>query len=126
MIYKKEASFPHPVYYDDTSSYQDCVFEFDIINLREGKDSHIFIFEYELHSEFLRNLLRDDEVFLNIIIQLNDNYFKRIKYSEIKIEIPKNRSSLNENYPVVLSLFMEKEDLKEQTKLTLSLYYNED
>lgn len=124
MIYKKGASFPHPVYYGDTSSYYDCVFDFDVLNLSENKSHYIFTFKYDMESDFLKVLLREEQAYLNIIIQSNDNFFSRINYNETMIRIPKNRLSLNKKTIVQLQI-QSKKDIYFSENQELTTFYNE-
>lgn len=124
MIYKKGASFPHPVYYEDTSSYQECFFEFDVLNLSEDKNNYIFTFEYEIQSEFIMDLLKNEQAYLNIIIQSNDNFFSRINYNETMIKIPKTRLSLNKKTEVQLQIQSIQEVYFAETQ-ELTNFYNE-
>src|SRR5699024_7554294 len=89
-----------------------------------GKDSYIFIFEYELHSEFLMSLLRNDKAHLNIIIQSNDNCYKRIKYSDNLIEIPKKRLSLNKKTIIQLQI-QSKQEVSFAESKELTAFYKE-
>lgn len=124
MIYKKGASFPHPVYYVNTSSYQECFFEFDVLNLSEDKNYYIFTFEYEIQSEFIMDLLRNEQAYLNIIIQSNDNFFSRINYNETMIKIPKTRLSLNKKTEIQLQIQSKQEVCFSETQ-ELATFYNE-
>ncbi|MBF0754456.1 hypothetical protein E4T89_09230 [Jeotgalicoccus nanhaiensis] len=124
MIYKKGASFPHPVYYENTSSYQEGFFEFDVLNLSEDKNYYIFTFEYEIQSKFIMDLLRNEQAYLNIIIQSNDNFFSRINYNETMIKIPKNRLSLNKKTEVQLQIQSKQEVYFSETQ-ELTTFYNE-
>ncbi|CAD2071036.1 hypothetical protein JEOAER750_00137 [Jeotgalicoccus aerolatus] len=124
MIYKKGASFPHPVYYEDTSSYRDCVFDFDIQSVSEDRTHYIFTFEYELQSQFLKELLANNEVNLNIIIQSNDNFFSKIHFQDKIIKIPKNRLSLNKKTLVQLQL-QSRKDIYFAKNHELTTFYNE-
>lgn len=124
MIYKKGASFPHPVYYENTSSYQECFFEFDVLNLSEDKNNYIFTFEYEIQSEFIMDLLKNEQAYLNIIIQSNDNFFSRINYNETTIKIPKTRLSLNKKTEVQLQIQSIQEVYFAETQ-ELTNFYNE-
>ena len=124
MIYKKGASFPHPVYYENTSSYQEGFFEFDVLDLSEDKNYYIFTFEYEIQSKFIMDLLRNEQAYLNIIIQSNDNFFSRINYNETMIKIPKNRLSLNKKTEVQLQIQSKQEVYFSETQ-ELTTFYNE-
>lgn len=86
-----------------------------------------YIIKYEIfrNSKFLINLLDiiEEENYSSIFKKrINDRsdlgpderYGRRVIFE------------LNKNYPVVLSPFMDKEDLKEQVKIALSIYYTED
>lgn len=93
----------------------------------ENLDVFNYIIKYEIfrNAKFLINLLDiiEEENYSSI-------FKKRIKdRSDLGTDERYGRRvifELNKNYPVILSPFMEKNDLKEQVKLALSLYYNED
>lgn len=91
----------------------------------DNLDIFNYIIKYEVfrNSKFLINLLEiiEEENYSSIFkdkirgradLGNDERYGRRVIFE------------LNKNYPVILSPFMEKEDLKEQVKLALSLYYN--
>lgn len=93
----------------------------------DNLDVFNYIIKYEIfrNAKFLINLLDiiDEENYSSI-------FKKRIKNrSDLGTDERYGRRvifELNKNYPVILSPFMEKDDLKEQVKFALSIYYNEE
>lgn len=103
MIYDKNASFPYPVLSNEGNYFEDSYFHFDT-SLQETKTEYIFTFEYEIGSDFIQSLYRENKLVLLFIINSEDNYFEKIKYGGKTITIPKNRLSLTRNTKIQLQL----------------------
>ncbi|MCA1031179.1 hypothetical protein LCL95_09105 [Bacillus timonensis] len=103
MIYKKDANFPYPLLTNTSKSYESSNFILDV-NLEENSLNYRFEINYEIDSEFINNLLKNDEAQLILIIQSKDNKFFTIQPNQRFIEIPKSRMSLTNRTIIQLHL----------------------
>lgn len=117
MIYKKEANFPYPVLTNSSNSYESGGFTLNV-DLKENTDNYRFDIEYEVESDFLKELLARQQAQLFLIIQSKDNKFFKLQPGENFIEVAKSRLSINTRTTIQMSIqsssdvsFRENEDL---------------
>lgn len=103
MIYRKKANFPYPVFSNDSLSYINNYFNLDV-NVIEKSDSYYFDIDFEIESEFINQLIRNDQAQLVFIIQSKDNKFFHLKANQHRISIPKSRISLNKRTSIQLHI----------------------
>ncbi|MDT2841752.1 hypothetical protein [Vagococcus lutrae] len=120
MIYNKDASFPYPILSRTSTSYENNYFDFSITDVKEDSDHFIFNFSYEIGSPFIEKMLKENKATLVIIVQSNDNYFKRIGIDETELILNKNRFSLSKRTKIQLHIqtledisFSEADDLND-------------
>ena len=78
MIYKKDANFPYPVLTNTSNSYESGGFTLNV-DLKENTDNYRFDIEYEVESDFLKQLLARKQAQLFLIIQSKDNKFFKLQ-----------------------------------------------
>lgn len=101
MIYKRDANFPYPLLTNTSNSYEDCNFIFEV-ELKDNIHSYRFEINYEIDSQFIIELLENNQAQLILIIQSKDNKFYKINTSDRFIDIPKSRLSLNKRTTIQL------------------------
>lgn len=121
MIYKKDANFPYPLLTNTSSSYENCEFTIDI-DLKENTNSYVFLLEYEIDSEFVKQLLEKKQAQLILVIQSKDNRFFPISYGDKNVEIKRSRISLNKRTTIQL-LIQAKEEISLKQNDELSGFY---
>lgn len=78
-----------------SNDYQKSEFELDV-TLREDTDNYIMDMEWNISSDFIKNLLKQEMASLVLIIKSKDNQFHVLEYSETpKLSIPKYKLCLN-------------------------------
>ena len=100
MIYSKESNFPYPILSNFTSDYVDLSFTFDV-NLYDEGDEYKFIFDYNIESSFIRNLLIAKKANLYVVFESLDSIYFELKEDNI-IYIRKNRISLSKKTKIQL------------------------
>ena len=95
MIYRHDANFPYPVFYNNSNSYINNTFDLDV-NVNETTDDYIFNIDIEIESEFMKQLLKDEEAQIIFVIKSRDSKFYRLKFDQKEIHINKTHVSLNE------------------------------
>lgn len=109
MIYRKDANFPYPILTGTSQNYQNNEFLIDI-EINEDTENYYFqLNNVEIESEFINNLLRNNEARLILIIQSKDNKFYFLKSQYEQITIPKSRISLNRRTSIQLHIQAEKD-----------------
>ena len=88
MIYKKDANFPYPLLTNTSNSYDGCNFILDI-ELNENTYDYIIQINYDIESDFIKNLIDQNKAQLVLIVQSKDNKFFNIKQGQRQIHIPK-------------------------------------
>ena len=116
MIYKKDANFPYPVLTNTSNSYESGGFTLNV-DLKENTDNYRFDIEYEVESDFLKELLARKQARLFLIIQSKDNKFFKLQPNERFIEIAKSRLSINTRTTIQMSI---------QASTEISFHDNED
>ena len=109
MIYKKDANFPYPLLTNTSNSYDGCNFILDI-ELNENTYDYIIQIDYDIESDFIKNLIDQNKAQLVLIVQSKDNKFFNIKQGQRQIHIPKTRISFNKRTTVQL-LIQAKEEV---------------
>lgn len=121
MIYRKNANFPYPVLSSTSNGYAENCFEVDI-NVTDDADYYHFSFEYEIDSEFIKQLLNQRKAQLIFIIQSKDNKFFRLHNNQRVVNIHKSRISLNERTSIQLHI-QALEDINFKDNNDLSEFY---
>ena len=116
MIYKKDANFPYPILTNTSNSYESSNFILDI-DLHENTESYKFEINHDIDSEFISDLLKNNEAKLILIVQSKDNKFYELSSGQKNIDIPKSRISLSKR--TVLQLLI-------QTKVEVNFAKNYD
>lgn len=119
MIYRKNANFPYPVLSNLSNSYELNHFDLDV-DIKEQGGFYYFEINYEIDSDFIKNLLNNNRARLVFIIQSKDNKFYFLETGQSDIRIPKNRISLNKRTSIQLHIqalesisFVDNHDLSE-------------
>ena len=121
MIYKKDANFPYPLLTNTSNSYDRCNFTLDI-ELNENTYEYIFQIKYEIESDFIKKLIRDNKAQLVLVVQSKDNKFFNLKLNENMKTIPKNRISLSKRTTIQL-LIQSKEEINFKDNDDLNPFY---
>lgn len=116
MIYKKDANFPYPVLTNTSNSYESGGFTLNV-DLKENTDNYRFDIEYEIESDFLKELLFTRKAKLYLVVQSKDNKFFEVDLNTKFIDIPKTRISINNRTSLQMSI---------QSKEEISFAYNDD
>lgn len=122
MIYKKDANFPYPVLTNASSSYKDCNFILDV-NLEENTQNYRFCIDYEIDSEFIKDLLISRQAKLILVVQSKDNKFFPLNYGEKSKEISKSRISLSKRTTIQL-LIQSKNNISFKNNYELNEFYD--
>lgn len=122
MIYKKDANFPYPVLTNASSSYKDCNFILDV-NLEENTQNYRFCIDYEIDSEFIKDLLISGQAKLILVVQSKDNKFFPLNYGEKSKEISKSRISLSKRTTIQL-LIQSKNNISFKNNYELNEFYD--
>ncbi len=93
MIFSKEAIFPYPVLRNNSQDYIENKFEISV-DLQENTSDYIFKISYEIGSEYIRELIHNNDAKLVIVILSKDNKFFYLN-NDNTITISKKRISLN-------------------------------
>lgn len=121
MIYKKDANFPYPLLTNTSNSYDGCNFVLDI-ELNENTYEYIFQIKYDIESDFIKKLIRDNKAQLILVVQSKDNKFFNLKLNENVKTIPKNRISLSKRTTIQL-LIQSKEEINFKDNDDLNPFY---
>lgn len=121
MIYKKDANFPYPLLTNTSNSYDGCNFTLDI-ELNENTYEYIFQIKYDIESDFIKRLIRENEAQLVLVVQSKDNKFFNLKLNENIKTIPKNRISLSKRTTIQL-LIQSKEEINFKDNDDLNSFY---
>ncbi|WP_419726412.1 hypothetical protein [Terrisporobacter petrolearius] len=121
MIYKKDANFPYPLLTNTSNSYDGCNFTLDI-ELNENTYEYIFQIKYEIESDFIKRLIRENKAQLVLVVQSKDNKFFNLKLNENIKTIPKNRISLSKRTTIQL-LIQSKEEINFKDNHDLNSFY---
>ena len=122
MIYKKDANFPYPLLTNTSNSYDGCNFILDI-ELNENTYDYIIQINYDIESDFIKNLIDQNKAQLVLIVQSKDNKFFNIKQGQRQIHIPKTRISFNKRTTVQL-LIQAKEEVNFKENDDLNSFYS--
>ena len=121
MIYKKDANFPYPLLTNTSNSYEGCNFTLDI-ELNENTYEYIFQIKYEIESDFIKKLIRENKAQLVLVVQSKDNKFFNLSLNEKIKTIPKNRISLSKRTTIQL-LIQSKEEINFKENNDLNAFY---
>lgn len=121
MIYKKDANFPYPLLTNTSNSYDGCNFTLDI-ELNENTYEYIFQINYDIESDFIKKLIRENNAQLVLVVQSKDNKFFNLSLNEKIKTIPKNRISLSKRTTIQL-LIQSKEDINFKENNDLNTFY---
>lgn len=121
MIYKKDANFPYPLLTNTSNSYDGCNFTLDI-ELNESTYEYIFQIKYEIESDFIKKLIRENKAQLVLVVQSKDNKFFNLNLNENIKTIPKNRISLSKRTTIQL-LIQSKEEINFKENDDLNTFY---
>lgn len=122
MIYKKDANFPYPLLTNTSNSYEGCNFILDI-DLNENTYDYIIKIDYQIESDFIKNVIEENKAQLVLVIQSKDNKFFNMKSGQKEINIPKNRISFNKR-TVVQLLIQAKEEVNFKENNDLKSFYS--
>ncbi len=122
MIYKKDANFPYPILTNTSNSYDSSNFILDI-ELHENTKSYKFEINYDIESEFILNLLKNNEAKLILVVQSKDNKFYELGYGEKHIDILKSRISLSKR-TVLQLLIQSKYEINFDKNQDLNSFYD--
>ena len=123
MIYKKDANFPYPLLTNTSSSYSNANFILDI-ELEENTQGYRFTIDYDIDSELITNLLKNEKAHLILVIQSRDNKFYNLEFGEKFKIIPKSRLSLSKR-TVVQLLIKSNEEIDFKDNDDLNDFYKE-
>ena len=121
MIYKKIANFPYPLLTNTSNSYDGCNFTLDI-ELNENTYEYIFQINYDIESDFIKKLIRENKAQLVLVVQSKDNKFFNLSLNETIKTIPKNRISLSKRTTIQL-LIQSKEEINFKENNDLNTFY---
>lgn len=121
MIYKKDANFPYPLLTNTSNSYDGWNFVLNI-ELNENTYEYIFQIKYDIESDFIKKLIRDNKAQLILVVQSKDNKFFNLKLNENVKTIPKNRISLSKRTTIQL-LIQSKEEINFKDNDDLNPFY---
>lgn len=121
MIYKKDANFPYPLLTNTSNSYDGCNFTLDI-ELNENTYEYIFQIKYEIESDFIKKLIRENKAQLVLVVQSKDNKFFNLNLNENIKTIPKNRISLSKRTTIQL-LIQSKGEINFKDNDDLNTFY---
>lgn len=121
MIYKKDANFPYPLLTNTSNSYDGCNFTLDI-ELNENTYEYIFQIKYDIESDFIKKLIRENKAQLVLVVQSKDNKFFNLNLNENIKTIPKNRISLSKRTTIQL-LIQSKEEINFKDNYDLNTFY---
>lgn len=121
MIYKKDANFPYPLLTNTSNSYDGCNFTLDI-ELNENTYEYIFQINYDIESDFIKKLIRENKAQLVLVVQSKDNKFFNLSLNETIKTIPKNRISLSKRTTIQL-LIQSKEEINFKENNDLNTFY---
>lgn len=121
MIYKKDANFPYPLLTNTSNSYDGCNFTLDI-ELNENTYEYIFQINYDIESDFIKKLIRENKAQLVLVVQSKDNKFFNLSLNEKIRTIPKNRISLSKRTTIQL-LIQSKEEINFKENNDLNIFY---
>ncbi len=102
MVYTKEASFPFPILNNNVYDYINNKFNLDV-HLFQDNENYIYHFDYEIESNFIKNLINENRLELIGLIKSQDNSFCKLD-KEQKIYIKKERIALKKNTKIQLAL----------------------
>lgn len=122
MIYKKDANFPYPLLTNVSTSYEESMFHLNV-DLSENTENYIFTIEYQIDSEFIQTLLREEKAILYLVIQTKDNKFLKLDNDQKNIEISKTRISLNKRRTTIQLLIRANQDISFSRNNDLSDFY---
>lgn len=121
MIYKKDANFPYPLLTNTSNSYDGCNFTLDI-ELNENTYEYIFQINYDIESDFIKRMIRENKAQLVLVVQSKDNKFFNLSLNEKIKTIPKNRISLSKRTTIQL-LIQSKEEINFKENNDLNTFY---
>lgn len=121
MIYKKDANFPYPLLTNTSNSYDGCNFTLDI-ELNENTYEYIFQIKYDIESDFIKKLIRENKAQLVLVVQSKDNKFFNLNLNENIKTIHKNRISLSKRTTIQL-LIQSNEEINFKDNHDLNTFY---
>lgn len=109
MIYNKDAAFSYPVLSNTNNSYRDNEFSFSVTNITDSNDHYQLEFDYDIGSDFVKRLLREEEAVLVFILQSKDNLFFTLEKDQKHLLLKKSRIAFNEKVRAQLHIQSRKE-----------------
>lgn len=103
MIYRKNANFPYPVLSSTSHGYINNIFEIDV-EISDDTEHYYFNLNYEIDSQFIKQLINQRKAQLIFVIQAKDNKFFRLRPHYLSVKIPKSRISLDERTSIQLHI----------------------
>lgn len=94
------------------------------MDLSENTDQYIFQINYEIDSEFMRNLLASGKAILYLVIQSKDNKFFKLAAGQTSISISKKRISLTRRRTTIQLLIRADEEISFQDNQELNSFYD--
>lgn len=104
MIYNKDAAFSYPILSDSNTSYADGGFYFELNGIADQSDAYELSFDYEIDSDFVKQLLDADKAALIFIIQSKDNLFFELNKNQKILSLPKSRIAFDDKVRAQLHL----------------------
>lgn len=123
MIYKKDANFPYPLLTNTSNSYQSCQFTLDV-DLQENINNYRFEIKYNIDSNFILDLLENNQAQLILVIQSKDNKFYDLNMDNNFVTILKSRISLSKRMTIQL-LIKSKQEITFKENTDLTPFYND-
>lgn len=123
MIFNKDANFPYPVFSQKSDSYYNNNFTLSV-DLDQNSLNYKLKLNYEIESEFIKNLLDIGQAKLVLVIQSRDNRFVNIKHTDNEIEISKKRLSLSKK-TIIQLLIQSNNEISFKNNNDLNSFYNE-
>lgn len=123
MIYKKDANFPYPLLTNTSNSYQSCQFTLDV-DLQENINNYRFEIKYNIDSNFILDLLENNQAQLILVIQSKDNKFYDLNMDNNFVTILKSRISLSKRMTIQL-LIKSKQEITFKENIDLTPFYND-
>ncbi|MEX0083207.1 hypothetical protein [Clostridium butyricum] len=123
MIYNKDANFPYPIFSQKSDSYLNNDFTLSV-ELDQNSLNYKLILDYIIESDFIKELLRNKQAQLVLVIQSRDNRFINIELNQKEIEIPKTRLSLSKRTTIQL-LIQSKREINFKYNMDLNSFYSE-
>lgn len=123
MIYKKDANFPYPILSNTSNAYKTNEFSHDI-RINEYDDNYAIEYSCEISSSYIKNLIRNKEAKLLLIINDGTSNFFEVENYDGEVIISKNKLSLKKNTTTQIFVVADC-DIRFGTNYDLNEFYNE-